>query len=186
MNLDAKSPKKSRRPLIVGIALLLGVVMLPFALLAVHQSPFFYNRHFNRIRALLEEMPDARVVDSWRHEDLTLEDFGFTLQVRQCPRIRLDFYEGGDWYRDFEAIDGILFSKPYNLLTKGYEVTALSCDELSRVGISVRNLTDVVSRLEAVLAYLKDRPSNLAPTPRKAENYVRIYYDLDAYKPTQR
>ena len=133
----------------------------------------------------MELLPDTKIVDSWRHEDITLEDLGFDLKVRECQPIRLDFYEGGDWYRDFGAIDGIIFSKPYNPATSDYETRRVSCDELARAGIRVRNLTDIISQLEAVLVYLKTRPQKQADVPRVGSYYIRIYYDLDAYKQTR-
>jgi len=181
MKTNAKE-RKATRKVFIAIALVCLFVASPFAVLALYQSPFVYYRHFHRIKAKLEVLPDTKIVDSWRHEDITLEDFGFDLRIRQCPPIRLDFYEGGDWYRGFGAIDGIIFSKPYNPATNDYETTPISCDELARAGIGVRNLTDVVSHLEAVLVYLKARPQRQADVPRAGSYYIRIYYDLDAYK----
>jgi hypothetical protein len=182
--MDTKT-RSAKRKLFVAVVVVCFIVASPFALLALYQSPFVYYRHFNRIKAKLEVLPDTKIVDSWQHQDITLEDFGFDLRVRQCPPIRLDFYEGGDWYRDFGAIDGIIFSKPYNPATNDYETTRISCDELAQAGIRVRNLTDVVSQLEAVLTYLKARPQRQPDVPRAGAYYIRIYYDLDAYKKTQ-
>ncbi len=184
--METNSKNGSRlSPWSVTALIVLFVLVAPFALLWLSQCDFIYYRHYNRIKALVEKLPDAKITDTWLHRDITLEDFGFDVQVRQCEPIRLNFYEGGDWYRDFGTTDGIIFSKPYNPATNDYEITMVSCDELARAGIRVRNLADTISQLEAVLAYLKSRPDNQSDTPRGGAYYIRIYYDLNAYKQTQ-
>ena len=145
-------------------------------------SALLHCWQFNRIKAQVEKLPDARIVDTCKHEDVTLEDFGFDLQVRRCEPIRLNFYEGGDWHRVFGPIDGIVFNKPYNPATNNYEAIPISSAELARAGIHVRTLADVISQLESVLTYLRNRPKQQADTPRKGVYYIRIFYDLDAYR----
>jgi hypothetical protein len=182
-NVDTSLDRRTRnRTRLVMVLILIIVAVGPFVPLLLSQIPFIYNRHYNRIKAQIEKLPETRIIDSWRHEDISLEDFGFDFQVRQCPPMRLDFYEGEDWDRPFGVIDGITFSKPYNPATNGYETIPVSCEELDRAGIRVRTLADIVSRLEAVLAYLKSRPRNETDSPRAGAYYIRIYYDLDAYK----
>jgi hypothetical protein len=179
--MDANPEHKSS----TGLGMLLigcFIVIAPFALAALLRAPFIYDRDFNRIKARLERLPETTIIDSWRHEDMTLEDFGFDLKVRQCPPIRLDFYEGRDWYRTFGGIDGITFSKPYNPASNDYETICVSSNELVQAGIRVGNLVDIVCQLEAILVYLKSRPRGQVDTPRRGAYYIRIYYDLDAYK----
>jgi hypothetical protein len=79
-------------------------------------------------------------------------------------------------------IHGSIFSKPYNPAINDYETTPISCDELARAGIHVRNLPEVVSQLEAVLTYRQTKPPGNANVPPPGSHYLRIYYDLDAYK----
>ncbi len=176
--------RSAKRGVFIAVVIVGLLVASPFALIAIYSSPFVYYRHFNRVKARLEVLPDTKIVDSWRHEDITLEDFGFDLKVRECQPIRLNFYEGGDWYRDFGAIDGIIFSKPYNPATNDYETTRVSREEFALAGIQIHGLADIVSQLEAVLAYLKTRPQNQTDAPRSGSHYIRIYYDLAAYKQT--
>jgi hypothetical protein len=179
---NATPPRKKRYLVLFIVGIFCLLVGSPIALLALIQMPGIYYSEFNSIKARLEALPNTRIVDSWRHEDITLEDCGFDLQVRECEPIRIDFYEGGNWDRDFGTLDGIIFSKPYNPATNGYETTPISSEELARAGIHVRSLTDLVAQLEALQAYLKTRPQQPHEAPHAGSYYIRIYYDLDAYK----
>lgn len=153
-------------------------VFLPLGLLALFSSPPVYYRHFNRVKARLEAMPDVKIVSSWKHEDITLEDFGFTLRVRECPPIRLDFYDGDDWFRRFKKVDGISFFK-YPGIKGQYQLTRISADELGKTGVKVQNLGDVFANLESVLACLKGRADQDDwNTPGKPD-YLWIQYDLN-------
>ncbi|MES2572874.1 MAG: hypothetical protein V4710_22815 [Verrucomicrobiota bacterium] len=53
-----------------------------------------YYGKFNRMRSVIEQMPDIRIVDSWQHRDVTLEDFGFTVISRTGQRAEINFPEG--------------------------------------------------------------------------------------------
>lgn len=174
---ETKRPKAWRR-LLVRILLVivgLGVVLLPFVCL----SDSFYYRHFNRIKAQLEAIPDVKIVDSWKHEDITLEDFGFTLKVRECPPIRLNFYEVNNWDRPFKKIEGISFLK-YPGIKGQYQLTRISAEEFGKAGVKVQNLGDVFANFESVLACLRDRADQDDWNTPGEPNYVWIQYDLDS------
>lgn len=175
---ETKRPNAWRRILVLILLLIVGVgvVLLPFAC----RSESFYYRHFNRIKARLEAMPDVKIVDSWRHEDITLEDFGFTLKIRECPPIRLDFYEGNNWYRPFKKVEGISFFR-YPGINGQYQLTRISADELGKAGVKVQNLAGVFANLESVLARLKDRADQDDWNTPAKPNYVWIQYDLDRH-----
>ncbi len=53
-----------------------------------------YYGQFNRVKHVIEDMPDVRIVDHWKHRDVTLEDFGFTLLVSESGRVDISFYDG--------------------------------------------------------------------------------------------
>lgn len=171
--------------MLIAVSAFFFVILSPFALYWFLQIPWVYYSDFNTIKARLEGLPGTKIVDFWRHEDVTLEDFGFVLQVRQCQPIRLDFHDDEDLYRVFDEIDGITFSKPYNPAANSYETTRVSSGELAQSGIQVHSLADTIAQLEAVLAYLKNRPQQQSETPRPGAYYIGIFYELDAYK-TQR
>jgi hypothetical protein len=53
-----------------------------------------YYGKFNRVRTVIERMPDVRILDSWQHHDVTLEDFGFTITSASGQPAKVDFWEG--------------------------------------------------------------------------------------------
>ena len=186
MEPPSKNERKSRPWLVKTLLVVLVVVSCPAVYVLISQIPFVYYWHFNHIKSLVETLPDTKIIDFWRHEDISLEDFGFELQIRQNQPIRLDFYEGEDWYRNFKKIHGILFSKPYNPASNNYETTPVSRKELARAGIRVSNLADVISQWEKIEAYFRSRPKQSRGVPGVGGHFVRIYYDLDAYKDDKR
>ncbi|RYD84981.1 MAG: hypothetical protein EOP84_03925 [Verrucomicrobiaceae bacterium] len=52
-----------------------------------------YYGKFNRVRKIIEKMPDVRITDSWQHHDITLEDFGFTIIAPSGALAKADFFE---------------------------------------------------------------------------------------------
>jgi len=53
-----------------------------------------YYGQFNRARHVIEAMSNVEITNSWMHEDISLEDFGFFLVVNGTNQIRVDFWEG--------------------------------------------------------------------------------------------
>jgi hypothetical protein len=52
-----------------------------------------YYGHFNRAKHVIEDMPDVAIVDSWQHQDLSLEDFRFLLRVEGTQEVTVSFSE---------------------------------------------------------------------------------------------
>ena len=52
-----------------------------------------YYGKFNRVRNVIEHMPDVRIIDTWQHRDVTLEDFGFTIRSDSGQTIKVNFLE---------------------------------------------------------------------------------------------
>ena len=53
-----------------------------------------YYGQYNRTKHVLEAMPHVEITNSWMHEDITLEDFGFYLVVNKTNGLRVDFWDG--------------------------------------------------------------------------------------------
>ena len=53
----------------------------------------YYGR-FNRVKHVIQTMPNVQVTNQWQHKDVTLEDFGFFLLVDGTNSVRVDFWEG--------------------------------------------------------------------------------------------
>ena len=54
---------------------------------------FGYYGHFNRVKHVLEEMPNVAITNDWQHHDVTLEDFGFYLVVDGEQSVQINFHE---------------------------------------------------------------------------------------------
>lgn len=52
-----------------------------------------YYGHFNRVKAVIESMPNVKIVNHWQHKDITLEDFGFTVLVDGNREAKVNFWE---------------------------------------------------------------------------------------------
>jgi hypothetical protein len=55
---------------------------------------FGYYGRFHKAQRVISEIPGARIVDSWKHEDISLEDFGFTISLEGKEPKRVDFWDG--------------------------------------------------------------------------------------------
>jgi hypothetical protein len=54
---------------------------------------FGYYGQFNRVKHVIEDMPDATITNHWQHKDISLEDFGFTLVLDGGSQVDLTFSE---------------------------------------------------------------------------------------------
>jgi hypothetical protein len=64
-----------------------------------------YNRQFNALRGALEQNR-YEIIDQWRHEDISLEDFGFTART-QVGDFAIDILDGSDVRTPPDRITGI-------------------------------------------------------------------------------
>ena len=79
----------------------LGLTLFAWVWFLWEFGPFFGNRgcesgyygQFNRVQHLIKAMPNVEIEKSWLHEDVTLEDFGFTLRVKGTE-VQVVFWEG--------------------------------------------------------------------------------------------
>ena len=58
-----------------------------------------YYGQFNRAKHVIQEMPNVSIVDHWQHEDVSLEDFGFTLMVDGNRKVGVTFSENSPQMR---------------------------------------------------------------------------------------
>ena len=80
------------------------MAILPFALLALWFGWSFgmfpdvgaesgYYGQLNRVKHVIESMPNVVIIDHWLHKDVTLEDFGFTIKVDGNRELNIQFWE---------------------------------------------------------------------------------------------
>lgn len=129
--------------------LLLGVVLAAclFSLPGILHT--LYYAEYNAVVSRLEEIPGLTIVSSWQHEDVTLEDCGFTLQMEDAVASFV-FWDRQDWRGLFNSIDGIRFQHAGG-------TRFVSCRELQDAGIPVGDLAELLIQLPEVLRYCTDR-----------------------------
>jgi hypothetical protein len=54
---------------------------------------FGYYGQFNRVKHVIEDMPNVEILDNWQHHDITLEDFAFTLLIDGGRQVSVTFSE---------------------------------------------------------------------------------------------
>ncbi len=87
---------KMQKDILFSLAIpvaILVLVCLWVALFADHGGEFGYYEHFNRVKHVMEEMPNVTIIDHWQHKDISLEDFGFTLIIEGKRQVEVDFTE---------------------------------------------------------------------------------------------
>ena len=143
------------------------------ALLLILASPFimqinvFYNFKFNIIKDMFESIEGVKVVDSWRHEDVALEDFGFTLQTANGSKTSIDFYESNNWFKVFYKADGIVIDNANH----NQKVT-ISSQQLLEHKIKASNLKESVHSINQVVTLAKNKSSD--SNSANTENYIHI------------
>ncbi|RUL84978.1 hypothetical protein [Tautonia sociabilis] len=154
------------------VAVALGLASVPLlaflclvGVLFVMSTPARSDAEYHALGRRLADLPGVTVVDSWAHEDLTLEDCGFTLQVRDCPPVRVDFFDGHDWSGQFRSIDGVVVRK------RNRPDLRLPVDDLAARGLPIRNLADVLARLEDLLG-AADLASSTGEGPPQSGRWV--------------
>lgn len=139
-----------------------------------------YFGEFNRVEDRLEAIEQVAIVDSWQHQDVTLEDFGFTLALPSGRRVELVFVGGGGPDRIFDSASGVAFS--------GVRPDGLDCGFLlqqgslleTRLGGRFRNAEDVLRRMDAVLDIVDElrRSGGRQSLPtRLGGDWLEVWYE---------
>jgi hypothetical protein len=138
---------------LIGSGFLLSVPFALLGLLYISQFPPIYYADYNTIRARIEKIPYVEIINVWMNENISLEDFSFTLQKPSCPPVALTFHQlhGARWRYNFQSIDGVILFKTGD---KQREKKQLSRQELLDANLPINNLNDVIEHLEPLLAYL--------------------------------
>ncbi len=68
---------------------------------------FGYDWEFNDVKECVERHSNLKLTNSWRHEDITLEDFGFYIQTANGRNIKLDIHEGSKVRRSTDKAEGL-------------------------------------------------------------------------------
>ena len=107
--------------------------------------PQFYYEQYNTVRRKLENVKGLSITDSWKHEDMTLEDCGFDVTV-DGTAVQITFVDGQDWAGLFDHIDGIRFASDGNQLF-------ITQEQLQNARIKIDGLTHILEQLNEVVEF---------------------------------
>lgn len=89
-------------PFVAAALIVLGslglVAVIGFGLVE-NDLRFGYYGRFNRARAVISRMEGLCIVNTWKHCDVSLEDFGFVVRDEQGRERRVDFLENSPQMR---------------------------------------------------------------------------------------
>jgi hypothetical protein len=140
----------ARRFGITILALVFLAVAVPFTALLGSQIPFIYYWDFNHTQAHLAALPDVVIKESWKHEDISLEDCFFTLQVRDCPRVRLDFLEGQNWRNLLKEASAVSVTWRDGIHSESLH-RSIDSAELRGLGCRKPGVAEIIANLESIL-----------------------------------
>ena len=123
--------------------------------------PGFYYEEYNLVQRRLEAVTGLTITKSWRHEDITLEDCGFDVDV-DGTSVYLTFIDHQNWLGLFDDVDGIRFHE------NGGHVY-ISREQIRNAGIEIDGLADILGRLADVVEVCRNG-TNLEPD-KSFENY---------------
>ena len=136
--------KLSKIKLYITIAVVALALILTMTIL--NQISYIYNIKYNLVFSLIKNMKTVEIIDSWRHEDTTLEDFGFKVRDHNGSEFFLNFYEGKNWFIIFFKADGIVIEDIDNKKT-----VIMSNAELLYDGIDASSVKKAINSLTLIL-----------------------------------
>lgn len=150
-----------------GVLSALATLVAAAVLLLVGAIGYLWLSYYSEYNALLAEIrkhPGLQIVDHWRHEDMTLEDFGFTLRgARGEAEIRIT--DGSAIRGPHDRARGIAFHLPRESHREGNSVHPIhrfiefdSADWQQRGLPAVRTIAELLPHFDAVAANLLSSP----------------------------
>lgn len=108
---DDDARRKSKLPLALGLVaagLVLAMAAVALRVPAI-RGIVFYNEQFNAVRAEIQKHPMLTILNQRRHEDTTLEDFGFLISSSKGS-LWLNIQDGSPVRVPGDRVAGIAFS----------------------------------------------------------------------------
>lgn len=127
-----------------------------------------YYREFHAVERRLRSVPGLQFTSAWQHHDITLEDCGCDIEKGNVE-LRIEFWDRQDWVELFHRVDGIF-------LREGNNRYDISRDKLSDLGLKITGLTDVLVKLDEVLAACKAHggPAAFDNYDIRAKNWISL------------
>ncbi len=125
-----------------------------------------YNWQFNALRRELQRN-DFTIVGQWRHEDLTLEDFGFTVRT-SAGEFGIDILDASNVRTPRDPIDGLAIIYPGE---KGGASFLLESNYWKNLQLpEVTTVADALKHMPRILEAVRTMP------PAKADT-ASVWYD---------
>jgi hypothetical protein len=113
-----------------------------------------YNRQFNALKRELSRH-NYPIIGQWRHEDITLEDFGFTVKT-PAGECRIDIRDGTEVRVPSDQIEGIAIRYPDEIELRAF---LLNSDYWRHLSLpKIEHVSDLVKHLPQVLEALRSSP----------------------------
>jgi hypothetical protein len=159
--------------LLSGLAAMVGMVVL----VVVGTIGFNWLTYYSEYNELLREIrrhPGLQVVDAWRHEDVTLEDFGFAVRTERVTAF-INIVDGSAIRRPSDRAKGIAFHFPREVRRDGNTVRFISrfiefdsADWQQRGLPKVRTIAEMLPHFDVIAHSLFTNPpftSTAGPLP---------------------
>ena len=150
-----------------ALAVVAGLVVLTAISALVYQRATYYSEH-NALLAEIRKHPDLTIVDHWRHEDLSLEDFGFAIRSKRATAF-LNITDGSGIREPHDRAVGIALKLPREMRREGNTVYSLrrfirfdSAEWQRRRLPQVATIADVLANFDEIAhSLLSDPPPAL-------------------------
>ncbi len=147
------------------LGILSFLVALPFLGYSYYRM-FWYDREYDALRREIGKYPDYRITDHWRHEDLTLEDFGFTVAFGEGA-FQIDIIDGTRVRIPSDEFDGLLVNYQGD---RTYYISWIGDDYWQSAPLPpIGTVAEFIEHAPLVVKALRARPS-LATDPKPWPN----------------
>lgn len=166
------------------LAILVGAVMTLAYFIVPRQYFMDYYAGYKEARKSIQAVPGVEIIDEWKHEDIILEDCGFTVRVNGSENVRVDFLDGEKWQNRFTHLDGVVMTSLYSTNGKVWDMSYLDANTLRTIGVNLGSLGDVLQNIDPVLSLARSRPRTTNVKKVRGE-WCYILYDLERDKEGQ-
>ena len=128
---------------------------------------YYWLNYYSEYNALLREIrrhPHLQIVDHWRHEDVTLEDFGIAVRSARVTAF-VDIHDGSGIRRPRDRAQGIKFHLPREVHRDGNTVRVINRFiefdgiEWQQRGLpKIRNIAELLSHFDVIVHSLLTSP----------------------------
>lgn len=153
------------------LGILSFLVALPFLVYPYYRM-YWYDREYDALRREIGKYPGYRITDHWRHEDLTLEDFGFTVAYGE-GEFQIDIIDGTRVRMPSDEFDGLLVNYQGDRI---YHICWMGDDYWQSAPLPpIGTVAEFIAHAPSVVEVLRERPPLLTdPSPWPNGKYPKL------------